>query len=70
MLLEKIKQFFKQTAKFIPIAITIASCITAITPNPINSDAIALAHQILDIIALNVGHNEQQGASTTRQDVP
>ena len=45
----------------IALIISIASGITAITPNPDpdSHEAILLAHKVLDAAALNVHHNAQ-----------
>lgn len=45
--------------KIAPMVVTIASAISAITPNPVDDTVWAAIHQMIDVIALNVGHSAQ-----------
>lgn len=53
----KLKQFFIQFCKFIPVAVAIASVVTALSPNPSQEDTLKAAHQVLDIIAVHFFHS-------------
>lgn len=44
-------------AKWAPVVVTCASAIAAVTPSPSDDSFWVLIHQLIDIIALNVGHS-------------
>lgn len=58
-LFQNIKDWFMKALKIAPVVISIASGITAVLPNPSPqaSQALIIAHNILDVIALNVANN-------------
>ena len=53
----KIKQLFVNLCKFLPVAVAIASVVTAVSPNPSQQDTLKLAHDILDILAIHFLNN-------------
>ena len=58
---DKIVNFFKGSAKIVPILVTAASIATAIIPNPTMETSLILkgVHDVLSIIAIQVGNNAQ-----------
>jgi len=60
--INKLKKWLKTFLMIAPSIVTIASVITAVTPNPVDDGVVAQIHQVLDILSLNVANNAQPAA--------
>lgn len=56
---QKMKKMGKCILKAAPIVISVASAITAVTPNPTDDAIVIAVHKTLDILSLHVGYNAQ-----------